>query len=166
MDDDKQMAGRIKLIEMKTKALLRTPCLLLKLHCHISDRQNPEARVVRPRSIGPHSSAEAWNQQWSIHSHSQHDVSTVTLNTKDSPSDSTQSIDRQHKVFTVSGKGIRQPVKPASGVSQYYVTMTSATYHWQPTSNFWFLDFYLPSTVLEDEPHFQSSFAPDKGTSD
>jgi len=126
---------------MKRKAWFWTPYLLLRLHCNISDRENPEARVVRPMSIGPHSSAEAWNQQWSIHSHSQHDVFTVTLNRNDwqshstqsidsqhkvltvntKYSHSTQSIDRQHKVFTVSGKGICQPVKPASGVSQYYV---------------------------------------------
>ena len=133
---------------MKTKAWFWTPHLLLRLHCHISDRQNPEARVVRPMSIGPHSSAEAWNQQWSIQSqstrrfygHTQQERFTVTLNHKVLTVNtkywqSTQCIDRQHNVFTVSAKGIRQPVKPASGVSQYYVTMTSATYHWQSTSN-------------------------------
>ena len=166
---------------------------------------------------------------------SQHDVFTVTLNRNYSQSQSTQSIHSQHNVFTGSSKGIRQPVKPASGVSQYYVTMASATCHWQSTSNLansrqksevivpkigqacalrkgvflfsvrhffvirdqwepwlssfllfflfyfiltwhinwwcvkyvsWFLDFYVPSTVLEDELHFQSSFAPVKGTND
>ena len=65
--------------------------------------------------------------------HTQQERFTVTLNTK--YWQSTQSIDSQHNVFTVSAKGICQPVKPASGVSQYYVTMTSATYHWQSTSN-------------------------------
>ena len=52
--------------------------------------------------------------------------SVILLNTK--YSQSTQSIYSQLK-------GIRQPVNPASGVSRYYVTITSATYHWQSTSN-------------------------------
>ena len=118
---------------MKTKAWFWTPYLLLRLHCNISDRQNPEARVVRPMSIGPHSSAEAWNQQWSIQSqstrrfygHTQQERFTVTLNTK--YWQSTQCIYCQRKGHTSARK--------TSKWCQYYVTMTSATYHWQSTSN-------------------------------
>ena len=61
-----------------------------------------------------------------FHGHTQQERFTVTFNTK--YSQSTQSIYSQRK-------GIHQPVNPASGVSRYYVTMTSATYHWQSTSN-------------------------------
>ena len=88
---------------MKTNALFRTPYLLLRLHCHISDRQNPEAREVRPRSIGPHSSAEGWNHNKVFTSQST-TFSWSNSTGKIQSFYSTQSIHSQHKVFTVNTK--------------------------------------------------------------